>query len=91
MANLEQLKRKVDDLLGRHTKVTEKKAKLRGQLEAKKAELVALSEEIQAAGYDPRKLKEQRDEAHAELEGLVESFQQELQEVEEALASYEQE
>lgn len=91
MANLDQLKRKVDDLLSRHSKVSEKKAKLRGQLDAKKAELVALGEEIQAAGYDPRKLKEQRDEAQQELEGLIESFERELKEVEEAIATFEQE
>lgn len=91
MASLDELKRKVDDLISRHKKVSEAKAKRQGELEAKKAELVALGEEIQAAGFDPRKLKEQRDEAHEQLESLIEAFQRELAEVEEALASFEQE
>lgn len=90
-ASLDQLKRKVDDLLRRHTVVTKKKSELRGRLEAKKTELVELGEEIKAAGFDPRKLKEQRDEAHQELEDLVESFERDIVEVEEAIASFEKE
>jgi chromosome segregation ATPase len=91
MADLDQLKHKVDNLIARHARVTEKKAKLKGQLEAKKAELLALGEEIQAAGFDPRKLKEERDRAHQELEDLIEAFERELTEVEEAIAAFEQE
>jgi len=91
MASLDELKRKVDDLLRRHGEVTQKKAELRGQLEAKKAELVSLGNEIKAAGFDPRKLKEQRDQAEQDLETLVRSFEQDLKEVEQALAAFEQE
>lgn len=91
MASLDELKRKVDDLLRRHAEVTRKKAELRGQLEAKKEELAALGKEITAAGFDPRKLKEQRDQAHQDLEALVGSFEADLKEVEQALASFEQE
>jgi len=86
---IEALQNKLGDLTKRLTKVTEKKAGLRGQLEAKKQELVDLIEEIKAAGYDPKKLKEERDKKAAELQTMMASFEKELAEVEEALASFE--
>ena len=90
MATLEELKERVDELLRRHASATKKKAELQGQLEAKKAELSALGEEILAAGYDPRKLREERDKAHTELEGLVLAFDRELADVEAAITAYEE-
>jgi len=90
MATLEELKEQVDELLRRHAGAGKKKAELRGQLEARKAELAELGQEITAAGYDPRNLKQERDKAHGELEGLVVSFDKELSDVEAAIAVFEE-
>jgi predicted nuclease with TOPRIM domain len=86
--NTEDLQKRIDDLTKRYNNVARKKAELKGQLDARKAELVALTEEIKAAGYDPKKLKEERDRHEAELIALVSSAEKELTEVEAALAKY---
>jgi len=90
MATLEELREKVDELLRRHSGATKKKAELRGQLEAKKAKLAELGQEIAAAGFDPRNLKQERDKAHTELESLVVAFDSELSGVEAAIAAFEE-
>ena len=89
MASLDELRKKVDNLIERHKVVAEKKAKLQGQLEAKKAELLELGNEIKSAGFDPRNLKEQRDKAKEDLERLIRSFEKDLVEAEEAIAHFE--
>jgi len=58
-------------------------------LEAKKQELLDLVSEIKAAGYDPKKLKEERDKKADELTTMMATFEQELTEVESALAAFE--
>lgn len=88
MATVDQLKKRVDNALARHAKVTEKKAKLRGQLDARKTELIEIGAEIEAAGFDPRKLRDQRDQAHEDLNTLLESFERDLEEVEAALDAF---
>lgn len=85
---LGQLKARLDDLTERLSKASEKKAGLRGQLEAKKRELLDLVEKIKAAGYDPKKLKEERDKMAEELDTMMATFEKELVEVESALAAF---
>jgi chromosome segregation ATPase len=77
------------DLERRYSAVTSKKAKLQGQLEAKKQELVALNEEIQAAGYDPKNLKKEKERVERSLAQELDAFERDLQEVETAIASFE--
>lgn len=86
---IEQLQTKLEDLSQRLSKATEKKAELRGQLDVKKRELLDLVAEIEQAGYDPKKLKEERDKKAAELQVMMTSFEKELAEVEAALAGFE--
>lgn len=88
MSTLDELQRKVEDLTKRHRTASSKKAELKGQLQAKKEELVSLGEEIRNAGYDPKNLKSERDKAQGELEALIDSFERDLTEVEAALAAF---
>jgi len=85
----EQMKKKVDDLAKRTQVVRAKKAGLKGQLEAKREELDRLVKEIRAAGYDPKKLTEERDKKKAEVEEAIASYEKDLAEVETALAKFE--
>jgi hypothetical protein len=84
-----ELKAQVENLVKRHQVASSRKATLQGQLNAKKQELAALTKEIQSAGFDPRKLREEKERAHTELEKLVDAFEIELSEVESALDSLE--
>ena len=85
----DEIKKKVENLTSRHGKATKKRDTLRGQLQAKKEELAALVKEIKAAGYDPKKLPEERDKKQAELEELIAAFEKDLKAVETALAEFE--
>lgn len=85
----EEMKKKIDELSRRTQEVRAKKAGLKGQLQAKREELDRLIKEIKAAGYDPKKLKEERDKKKAEVEAAIASFEKDLSEVEAALAKFE--
>ena len=87
-STLEQIKERVDTLSQRFKKASEKKATLSGLLQAKKEELKALVDEIQAAGFDPKNLKTRRDELQKEVENLIEDLDTKVTAVEEALNSY---
>lgn len=87
-STLEQIKERVDTLNQRFKKASEKKATLSGLLQAKKEELKALVDEIQAAGFDPKNLKTRRDELQKEVENLIEDLDTKVTAVEEALNSY---
>lgn len=89
MASVDEIKERVEELGRRHQNVSERKAKLEGILGEKKRELFALKQEIEAAGFDPKKLKEEREKLEAEIQQLVETFDKELSQVEDALAEYE--
>jgi chromosome segregation ATPase len=85
---IEELQAKVDALLARHSKLLTKKASLGGLLEAKKQELSSLKKEIEAAGLDPKRLKEHRDTLERELREQIETFDIKVTEVEKAFAEY---
>lgn len=89
MANLEQIQSRVDDLSRRHVVATTKQSKLQGQLESKKGELLKLKQEIIAAGFDPKTLREDRVRLEKELEQLISKFEVELTVVEQAQNEYE--
>jgi len=88
MTSLEQIKEKVDELTRRYKAASSKKSTLAGLLQAKKEELVALKKEIEDAGYDPRRLKEDRDRLQADVVAQIEDFDKKLSEVEAALAAF---
>ena len=88
MSQLEAIKTRLDDLTTRHATAKSKKTKLQGQLEAKKQELAALADEIRGAGYDPKNLKKERDKLEVEIVTMLDSFERELAEVEESLATF---
>lgn len=85
---LEEIKQRVDELQKRYAVATKKRSELQGQLEAKKEELVALGKEIKDAGYDPKKLKEEKDRVEKELTSTIEACEKELSEVEQALREF---
>ncbi len=89
MAELDQIKTRLADLEQRHAACSAKKSKLQGQLEAKKQELAALKEEIEAAGYNPRQLKQAKEKTEKDLVAAMDEFERNLQEVETAIASFE--
>lgn len=86
---LDQIKQRVEALTKRHAAASKKKSELKGQLEAKKQELVELKKEIEAAGFDPKNLKEEKTRLESELVEMIDAFEKELAEVEQALAAYE--
>lgn len=88
MSSIDQIKQRVDELTRRFNAASKKKAEFRGQLEAKKEELVALKHEIEAAGFDPKNLKKEKDRLETELVNLMDGFEKELVEVETALAAF---
>lgn len=89
MSQLDQIRARITDLEKRYKVVSSKKAKLQGQLEAKKQELVALKEEIEAAGFDPKNLKKEKERIERALVADLDAFESDLQEVEAAIASFE--
>jgi hypothetical protein len=82
------MKAKIESLQKRHQAVLEKRAQLSGQLQAKRAELAAIIEEIQAAGYDPKNLASEHDKAEQELLVMVADFEKKLADVEASLAVF---
>jgi septal ring factor EnvC (AmiA/AmiB activator) len=84
----DDIKKKIDELQQRWTAVSQKKAGLEGQLQAKKDELQNVVQEIRAAGYDPKNIAQERDQAKMELEAMVAKLDTELTEVETALSSF---
>jgi len=88
MAELDQIKARLADLEKRHAACGSRKSKLEGQLDAKRQELVALKEEIEAAGYDPRQLKKAMEQTKKGLVAAMDAFEQDLIEVERAIASF---
>lgn len=89
MANLEQIQARVESLSRRHKTCSTQQARLQGGLEGKRQELLQLKQEIEAAGYDPKTLREDRARLEAELEDLMTKFENELTAVEKAQAEYE--
>lgn len=84
----DEIKDKIEGLKRRWNTVSQKKAGLEGQLEAKKEELAQIVQEIRDAGYDPKHIAQERDQAKQELEELVAKLDAELTSVEEALGSF---
>jgi uncharacterized protein YoxC len=83
----DDIKNKIDTLQQRHNAVVQKKAGLAGQLQAKKEELAAIVQEIRDAGYDPKKITQERDRTKQELESMIVKLEAELVEVETALSA----
>ena len=79
---------KIEDLQRRHNVVVQKKAGLAGQLQAKKEELATIVQEIKDAGYDPKKITQERDQAKQELVAMISKLESELTDVENALSAF---
>ncbi len=85
MSTLDEIKAKVDDISKRYKSASAKQSNLSGLLQGKRQELAGLIKEIEAAGLDPKKLKERRDELKAEVVAMIEGIEKQLKQVEEAL------
>jgi len=88
MRSPEELNEKIQDLQTRHGHLIKRKAELGGELRSKRDELAALVKEIQAAGYNPKTLVEDRNKVQQELESLIEEFEKGLVEAETNLSAY---
>jgi septal ring factor EnvC (AmiA/AmiB activator) len=88
MNSLDQIREKVEELTKRYKTASTKKSTLSGLLQAKKEELATLKKEIEDAGYDPKRLKEDRDRLQTEVVAMIEEFDKKLGEVETALAAF---
>jgi septal ring factor EnvC (AmiA/AmiB activator) len=86
----DEIKEKIDQLQRRWNAVSQDKAGVAGQLQAKKEELAAVVKEIREAGYDPKHIAQERDQAKADLEVMVNKLDAELTEVEKALETFKQ-
>lgn len=91
MATVEEYRKKIEDLGKRAREASEKKSALKGQFEAKKQELSTLIEDIKAAGYDPKNLKEEKDKIERSLVDQIASYDKDLTEIESALKELEPE
>jgi chromosome segregation ATPase len=88
-SELDQIRARLADLEKRYATCNTRKSKLQGQLEAKKQELLALKEEIEAAGFNPRQLKQAMETAKKDLVTKMEEFERNLVQVEQAIADFE--
>jgi FtsZ-binding cell division protein ZapB len=84
----DKLQEKVQNLSTRHARVLRRKAELGGELKVKREELESLVKEIQAAGYNPKTLVEERNRAQEELETLLGTFENNLVEAETILSEF---
>jgi hypothetical protein len=84
----QEIQRKIEELQRRHSAVVQKKAGVAGQLQAKQDELKAIVQEIREAGFDPKKITQERDRVQGSLESMIKTLDQELTEVETALAAF---
>jgi septal ring factor EnvC (AmiA/AmiB activator) len=84
------IKQQIEDLQKRWNKASKAKAELSGELKAKKEELATVVQEIRDAGYDPKHISRERDQAREELKRIISKLDAELTEVETALSSFNQ-
>lgn len=89
MADLNQVRERVEELTRRHQAASERKSKLTGKLEEKRSELAKLVKEVEAVGLNPKELKAERARLEEELSELMDTFEKELSQVETALDEYE--
>ncbi len=91
MATVEEYRKQFEELGKRARTVADKKSSLKGQFEAKKQELTALIDDIKAAGYDPKNLKEEKDKIERSLVEQIAAYDKDLTEIETALKELEPE
>jgi len=84
----DEIQKKITDLVKRSEAVEKRKAGLQGQLQAKKEELAALVQEIQAAGRNPRTLVADKEQLEKELLSEIATYEKDLTEVEKALDGF---
>lgn len=84
----DKLQEKVANILGRHSRILRRKSELSGELKSKKEELASLVREIDAAGYNPKTLVEERNKTQKDLEDMLEVYDKQLTEVEGTFAEY---
>lgn len=84
----DKLQERVQALSTRYKSVVRRKTELGGELKAKKDELVDLVNEIKSAGYNPKTLVDDRNNAQKDLEELCDVFEAGLTESEKILSEY---
>lgn len=85
---MDEIRQRVAKIHKRRDKANDDRSRLNGILDTKKQELAALVAEITEAGYDPKRLKETRDIALAELQTACEQSEKDLDVVEESIRQY---
>lgn len=84
----EELQRRIADLSVRYKRILQRKTELGGELKSKREELALLVKEIQAAGYNPKTLVEDRNRVQQELEALMTAFETSIVTAETTLENY---
>ena len=84
----DKLQEKVSSIIQRHTRILRRKSELSGELKSKREELAALVREIDAAGYNPKTLVEERNRTQQELEDMLVDYDKQLTEVEGIFEEY---
>lgn len=87
--NIETLREKFELLTRRYSDASEKRSRLLGKLDEKKADLTRLVEEIKAAGFNPKDLRAEKERLSSEVVELMTKFESELSNVETALKDLE--
>jgi len=75
---IEALQKKLQDLTSRAKKVKQQRSEILGSLNAKKEELTNLVKEIQGAGYNPKTVKAEYEQAMKTLEEMMEDYEKQL-------------
>lgn len=86
--DIEALQRKLQELSTRAKKVKQQRAEILGSLNAKKEELTNLVKEIQAAGYNPKTIKEEYEQQKKRLEEMMADYELQLQKAEASIEEF---
>lgn len=89
MSSVDEIRERIEELTRRHKKASDRRSRLTGKLEEKKAELSKLKQEIEASGLNPKDLKTEKARLEEELNKLMDTFENDLTQAEKALDEYE--
>jgi len=86
--DIEALQKKLNELSTRAKKVKQSRAEILGSLNTKKDELTVLVREIQAAGYNPKTIKEEYEQQRKQLEEMMEDYEKQLAKAEQSIEEF---
>jgi len=84
------LSNKIEEIQKKHQNLHERKIRLQERLRTEEANFKTLIQEIKSKGYDPKKLKQIKEEKEANLEKLFLEVSEKMKEAENILDEIEQ-